>query len=288
MSVCMGDRAGKSGDLSQGTGSNSSGSWLPFVSHLAHACSVVKSVQLSGTPKTVVFLPGQLPWAEEPGGQAIIHGGGAGVAVAKSQIQFSNWACISSCPYPSPCSLPVNLGNIFFFLVLEPLKLPLTLAFAHSVLSAASSTTSVNGGLPTSGCHPTCPWKDLPAYPMGRHPSITLSLHPASWTQAMLMLPGTDHSMDSDFTSNFLLSGQHDFRDWLQALMESDLWGKASLPLGKNNHPLKVKLLVAQSCPTLCNPLDGNSPGSSVHGILQARIPGWVEWVAIPLSKRSS
>ena len=33
----------------------------------------------------------------------------------------------------------------------------------------------------------------------------------------------------------------------------------------------------AQSCPTLCNPMDYSSPGSSVHGILQARI---VEWVA--------
>ena len=31
-------------------------------------------------------------------------------------------------------------------------------------------------------------------------------------------------------------------------------------------------LLVAQSCPTLCNPMDCSLPGSSVHGILQARI----------------
>ena len=38
-----------------------------------------------------------------------------------------------------------------------------------------------------------------------------------------------------------------------------------------------IKLLHAkslQSCPTLCNPLDGTLPGSSVHGILQARILG--------------
>ena len=31
-------------------------------------------------------------------------------------------------------------------------------------------------------------------------------------------------------------------------------------------------MLVAQLCPTLCNPMDCNLPGSSVHGILQARI----------------
>ena len=31
-----------------------------------------------------------------------------------------------------------------------------------------------------------------------------------------------------------------------------------------------------QSCPTLCDPIDGSPPGSSVPGILQARILGWV------------
>ena len=34
---------------------------------------------------------------------------------------------------------------------------------------------------------------------------------------------------------------------------------------------------VAQWYPTLCNPTDYSSPGSSVHGILQARILEWVE-----------
>ena len=33
-----------------------------------------------------------------------------------------------------------------------------------------------------------------------------------------------------------------------------------------------------QLCPTLCDPMDYSPPGSSVHGILQARI---LEWVAI-------
>ena len=39
---------------------------------------------------------------------------------------------------------------------------------------------------------------------------------------------------------------------------------------------LKVKVLVIQSCLTFCNPMDCSLPGSSVHGILQARILGWV------------
>ena len=39
---------------------------------------------------------------------------------------------------------------------------------------------------------------------------------------------------------------------------------------------------VNQSCPTLCDPMDYSPPGSSGHGISQARI---LEWVAIPFSK---
>ena len=41
----------------------------------------------------------------------------------------------------------------------------------------------------------------------------------------------------------------------------------------------------AQLCLTLCNPMNCNPPGTSVHGILQARI---LEWVAISFSKWSS
>ena len=43
---------------------------------------------------------------------------------------------------------------------------------------------------------------------------------------------------------------------------------------------MKVKMLVTQLCPTLCDPMDSSPPGSSVHGILQARI---LEWLAISL-----
>ena len=43
----------------------------------------------------------------------------------------------------------------------------------------------------------------------------------------------------------------------------------------------QTRVLVAQFCLNLCNPSDCSPPGSSVHGILQARI---LEWVAIPFS----
>ena len=52
----------------------------------------------------------------------------------------------------------------------------------------------------------------------------------------------------------------------------------------KNERKCK-KVLVAQSCPTLCDPMDYSSPGSSVHGIFQA---GILEWVTVPFSRGSS
>ena len=41
----------------------------------------------------------------------------------------------------------------------------------------------------------------------------------------------------------------------------------------------------SQSCPTLCDSMDYSSPGSSIHGIFQAKI---LEWVDISFSKESS
>ena len=41
-------------------------------------------------------------------------------------------------------------------------------------------------------------------------------------------------------------------------------------------------VLVTQSCLSLCDPRDCSPPGSSVHGIFQARI---LEWIPIPFSK---
>ena len=52
-----------------------------------------------------------------------------------------------------------------------------------------------------------------------------------------------------------------------------------------NYSEVKVEVLVIELCPTLHNPRDCSWPGSSVHGILQARI---LEWVAIHFSRESS
>jgi len=48
---------------------------------------------------------------------------------------------------------------------------------------------------------------------------------------------------------------------------------------------VKSESEVAQSCPTLSDPMDGSLPGFSVHGIFQARV---LEWGAIAFSDKSS
>ena len=54
--------------------------------------------------------------------------------------------------------------------------------------------------------------------------------------------------------------------------------------LDKMLSPLCV-CVIAQSCLILCDPRDYSPPGSTDHGILQARV---LEWFAIPFSRGSS
>ena len=60
-----------------------------------------------------------------------------------------------------------------------------------------------------------------------------------------------------------------------------------SLPLSHQGTPVLISylfythVLVAQSCPTLYDRMDCSPPGSSVRGILQAKVP---EWIAMPFS----
>ena len=78
------------------------------------------------------------------------------------------------------------------------------------------------------------------------------------------------------------------FRFW-ESRKEPSRWATGPSPKeGKNIRPQEQMCLHAkwlQSCPTLCDPMDCNSPGSSVRGLLQARI---LEWVAISSSRGSS
>ena len=55
----------------------------------------------------------------------------------------------------------------------------------------------------------------------------------------------------------------------------------SGLPFPSPMHESESESEAAQSCPTLCDPMDCSPPGSSVHGIFQARV---LEWGAIAFS----
>ena len=74
---------------------------------------------------------------------------------------------------------------------------------------------------------------------------------------------------------NAILHCKRDFTDAVRLLSWGNCPGLSAAAAAKS----------LQSCPTLCDPIDGSPPGSSVPGILQARI---MQWVAIPFSKGSS
>ena len=68
------------------------------------------------------------------------------------------------------------------------------------------------------------------------------------------------------------------------AFWKSKTGGRWETTVLKNEQPRASESgsVSPQSCPTLCDPTDCSPPGSSVHGLLQARI---LEWVAIPFSR---
>ena len=68
-----------------------------------------------------------------------------------------------------------------------------------------------------------------------------------------------------------------------EALLGKIGYPKVTLLIGVGIWQIEVKWSeVAQLCPTLCDPMDCNLSGSSVHGIFQARV---LEWIAISFSR---
>ena len=131
----------------------------------------------------------------------------------------------------------------------------------------------INGVLPLRVKHsPSKDLRTLPAIcPLLPHPLdfIFYCLLPPSFSLCSsnlvrILLPQA-------FTIHFPLYVECSFHRYLQGL----------LPLLLQ----KMKMLVAQSCQTLCDPMVCSLPGSSVHGILQAKI---LEGVAMSFSRGSS
>ena len=57
--------------------------------------------------------------------------------------------------------------------------------------------------------------------------------------------------------------------------------GETAVPRGQRSRMAAAAAKWLQSCPTLCDPIDGSPPGSPIPGILQART---LEWVAMSFS----
>ena len=90
---------------------------------------------------------------------------------------------------------------------------------------------------------------------------------PKSWSFSFIICPSNEHPG--------LISFRMDWLDLLAVRRHSNF-------TDKKTEAKSCCCSVAKSCLTLCDPMDCSSPGSSVHGILQARI---LEWVAMPFSK---
>ena len=75
--------------------------------------------------------------------------------------------------------------------------------------------------------------------------------------------------------------------DWQEAysMVLSALLGVFCLRFDRHAAAAAAAAKLLQSCPTLCDPIDGSPPGSLVPGILQART---LEWVAIPSPMQES
>ena len=82
----------------------------------------------------------------------------------------------------------------------------------------------------------------------------------------------------------FILKSTFRISTWYYYVFSLIVCAKVSFPI-KQKQPGWLFCLVSQSWPTLGDCMDCSLPGSSVHGILQERIPGWV---AISFSRGSS
>ena len=113
---------------------------------------------------------------------------------------------------------------------------------------------------------------------------------PKYWSFCFNISPSNEHSGLISFRMDWLdlLEVQGTLKSLLQhhSSKASILWRSAFF-IVQFSHPYITsgKTINRFSCVQLCNPMDCSPPGSSVHGILQARI---LEWVAMPSSRGAS
>ena len=94
------------------------------------------------------------------------------------------------------------------------------------------------------------------------------SLQPHGLEPAGLLCPWNSTGKIPGVGCHFLLQGIF--------LPQGSCIARDSLPSEPPGNPTAAAAKSCQSCPTLCDPIDGSPTGSSVPGSLQARILGWV------------
>ena len=97
-----------------------------------------------------------------------------------------------------------------------------------------------------------------------------------TWWPTPVFLPGESQGRGAWPAAVYGVAQSRTRLTWLSSSSSSALdgWGKSKVQRRLNGSTAKS----LQSCPTLCNPIDGSLPGSPIPGILQART---LEWVAI-------
>ena len=101
----------------------------------------------------------------------------------------------------------------------------------------------------------------------------------------MFLHTGFWNSSKGPFISGEIPLGRLDLGCFLEGDQALSLWSGSTdsktLDYERTNPAAACAAKLLQSCPTLCDSIDGSLPSSSVHGILQART---LEWVAISFS----
>ena len=165
------------------------------------------------------------------------------------------------------------------------------MATHSSVLAWRIPGTGEPGGLPSMGSHRVGhDWSDLAAAAESSGVSASLLLS-CLYLNARLLFPtGTSGPTPSCLTLFLALSALFEIKS---KLYQSGSQSSISLCLyflifiawlHQCVVVQSVESEVAQSCPTVCDPMGCSLPGSSVHGIFQARV---LEWVAISFSSAS-
>ena len=122
----------------------------------------------------------------------------------------------------------------------------------------------------------------LPLLPPAKTKMLVVQSCPIFATlRTVALCPWDSPGKNTGVGCHFPLQGIFQTQGWNLCPMHHLHWQAGSLPLSH----LKSKMLVAQLCPSLWDPMDCSPPDSSVHGILQA---GILQWVSFPFWRGSS